>query len=253
MRRLDYREPCTVWRMRLITEICGPVGKGWGTEHVSLHIASGKATVVVKAWWRDVATGNMMWTPEYSGSSAITDSDSIWLATEDATNAALAYAEQYLPYRTIPLSRGCATYVDAQDYPSLTKTLWSTFKSPYTLYAGRGKTIDGKNTTIMMHREIISPSSDQQVDHRNRDGLDNRRRNLRVCSNQQNMWNTRSRPGSSQYKGVSWNKARNKWSAQITVNGKKKHLGFFVDETQAALAYDKYAKELFGDFSSTNF
>lgn len=89
------------------------------------------------------------------------------------------------------------------------------------------------------------------VDHINHDGLDNRRSNLRPATTKQNVRNSRSRPGSSQYKGVDLFRGV-KWRATIRVDGKKKHLGLFVDEKDAARAYNKAALELFGEFACLN-
>lgn len=82
-----------------------------------------------------------------------------------------------------------------------------------------------------------------QIDHKNRDKLDNRLSNLRVVTNQQNHMNLQSYKNSSSiYKGVSWKKDKNKWRAQITINGKQKHLGYYNSEVEAARAYDATAK-----------
>lgn len=92
------------------------------------------------------------------------------------------------------------------------------------------------------------------IDHINGDRTDNRIENLRLASRGENLRNMRvSGKGSSKYKGVSWHKAAGKWSAQITLDNKKKHLGLFEEEISAALAYDTAAKEFYKDFAHTNF
>ncbi len=77
--------------------------------------------------------------------------------------------------------------------------------------------------------------------------------NCRWVTPQQNQMNTGSRINStSKYKGVCWFKTRNKWVAQIMIDGKNKHLGYFVDERDAGVAYNIAAKELFGEYANLN-
>ena len=91
------------------------------------------------------------------------------------------------------------------------------------------------------------------TDHRNGNGLDNRRANLRICTLSENRMSSRKREGcSSQYKGIAWDKYRQKWQAYINVDGKRQHLGRFEDEREAARAYDQAAKKRFGNFARLN-
>jgi hypothetical protein len=91
------------------------------------------------------------------------------------------------------------------------------------------------------------------VDHINRNKRDNRRCNLRVCTQVENMRNRCSTYGSSKFKGVSWDARRKKWMAAIHINGTQIRIGFFADEVDAAKAYDRKARELFGEFAYLNF
>jgi hypothetical protein len=86
----------------------------------------------------------------------------------------------------------------------------------------------------------------------NRDGLDCRRENLRAATSTQNHANTtKRRNNSSGFKGVFWHRRLSKWFAQITCNGKQRHLGCFADKESAADAYARAARELFGEFART--
>jgi hypothetical protein len=112
---------------------------------------------------------------------------------------------------------------------------------------------DGKWTTIFMHRMILAAPPLIGVDHRNHDGLDNRRANLRLATQTQNLGNSRIRSdNTSGHKGVYWDRWNGKWRAEIKANGKRFHLGRFVDLDDAANAYDRAAAEHFGPFALTN-
>ena len=91
-----------------------------------------------------------------------------------------------------------------------------------------------------------------EVDHIDRNPLNNHRINLRICTKAQNQQNCKGRGGTSKYKGVCWEKRRKKWRATIKNNGKQVHIGEFCDEKEAAKAYNKKALEFFGEFSRLN-
>jgi hypothetical protein len=114
---------------------------------------------------------------------------------------------------------------------------------------------DGRWTTQYLHRFILGISDPRvKVDHRQGIGLDNQRGNLRAATNMQNSHNQVVRSdNTSGFKGVTWDKAKRKWRALITVEGKKLHIGYFSDALQAALAYDAAAREHFGEFALCNF
>lgn len=129
-------------------------------------------------------------------------------------------------------------------------------KNSDRLYAVR--TVGGrKGKRQMLHRVILGLSSPKvQGDHRNGEGLDNRRKNLRRASHAENCRNgARRRNGTSKFRGVSWDKERQKWIGSIRRpdgNGRK-HLGRFDKERDAALAYDKEAARRYGEFARLNF
>lgn len=92
-----------------------------------------------------------------------------------------------------------------------------------------------------------------RTDHKDHNGLNNQRSNLRQATGQQNSANVSPHKGAaSRYKGVTWAKQRSKWKAQIGVNGSTRGLGDFASEIQAAMAYDRAAIDTFGEFACTN-
>jgi len=105
-----------------------------------------------------------------------------------------------------------------------------------------------------MHRFIMDPPEGMVVDHRNGNRLDNRRSNLRVCTQKQNTHNSRPKGKSSRFKGVCYDKARGQWMAPVrSPDGKDIHTGRFDDEVEAAKAHDRLARELHGEFAYLNF
>jgi HNH endonuclease/AP2 domain len=104
-----------------------------------------------------------------------------------------------------------------------------------------------------MHRQIMNPPDGMDIDHWDNDGLCNCRKNLRICTRSQNNQNARKRVDSTHdYKGIykTWN---NKFAARLWHNGLKIHIGTYDTPEAAARAYDKKAKELFGEFANLNF
>jgi hypothetical protein len=153
-------------------------------------------------------------------------------------------------YGPIPLTQGKFAIVDAEDYDRLNQDKWYAGKCKNTYYAGR---VEG-GKTIKMHREIMHAPKGVLVDHINHNGLDNRKRNLRLCTHAQNCYNQQaSATGTSKYKGVSWHKSNSKWSARIRCDRKFYNLGEFDNQMEAAMAYDDKAVELFGEFACLNF
>lgn len=151
--------------------------------------------------------------------------------------------------RQLDLSRGKIAVVDDEDFDRLSHFRWWAMEpKPGRFYATTALNIDGKRKFILMHRMILSPRQDQLIDHKNGDGLDNRRTNLRICGFSGNSANSR-RPG---VKGTY--KARNgKWAARIYSRGVKKYLGTFDSRNSAGLAYDAAARDIFGEFACPNF
>lgn len=164
------------------------------------------------------------------------------------------YRDQFGDYCKILLTRGEFAKVDPEDYIWLSQFRWHCKTNKNAIYAVRNISENGKSKRIFMHRLIMNTPPHLVCDHINHNGLDNRKARLRNCTISQNNANSRSARGaSSKYKGVSWSKRRRKWSAYIKTGGIQKNLGCFVDETDAAKAYDEAAKKYFGQFAALNF
>ncbi len=152
--------------------------------------------------------------------------------------------------RLIPVKGGPFAIVDAADYEMLSKYRWCAKHTPTTCYA----IAKPKGKDIAMHRLIMNAPTGLLVDHIDHNGLNNTRKNLRLCTYSQNMQNQKPRTGcTSKYKGVRWQKHCKKFRAGIRHNGKIYDLGYFKDEIKAAKAYDKIAKKLFAQFAYLNF
>ena len=151
--------------------------------------------------------------------------------------------------KTIEVSGSKAVaIVDDQDYDRVNQYPWTLTQDGYAQAS-----IDG--CTISMHRFILGDSVDGKVgDHTNKQRLDNRRCNLRPCTEAQNARNRRKhRDATSRFKGVIWDKSVSKWKANIGLDGKAYYLGTFEDEEDAARAYDALARKHHGEYANLNF
>lgn len=149
--------------------------------------------------------------------------------------------------KEIKLTKGFITLVDDEDYQYLNQFKWHVLQPGISKYAARR--ING--VYYFMHRIIMKTPDSMQVDHIDHNGLNNQKSNMRNCTQHQNLMNTRKYTGRSKYLGVSFNKKY--ISAQISVNYKKIHLGYFMTEEAAARAYDEAAKRYFKQFANLNF
>lgn len=154
----------------------------------------------------------------------------------------------------VPLSTdGIFTVIDKDDIEKVNKYTWHLDKKGKQRYVIVNITYNRTTTKIYLHRFIMNCPKNMTVDHINHNGLDNRKNNLRICTNRENSINSRKRRNTSSiHKGVSWDKSMNKWQSYIKNISKKEHLGYFDDETEAAKIYNKRAIELFGEFAYPN-
>jgi hypothetical protein len=149
----------------------------------------------------------------------------------------------------IPLSQGYAALVDDEDYEWLSHYRWRYNSKGYAVHYTR---VNGERKTVFMHRLILDAPRGLQVDHINRDRLDNRRANLRFATRSQNQANKeRQKNNTSGYKGVNWHAGR--WAARIRVNRRRVHLGQYDDPETAALVYDAAARRFYQEFAGLNF
>jgi hypothetical protein len=151
--------------------------------------------------------------------------------------------------RYIPLTKGYFAIVDAADYDWLSQYKWTTQIGGNKVYPVR----NDHGRSVLMHRQIMQPNPDQVVDHVNGNGLDQRRANMRCCTQGENLCNRKPCAKKSQYKGVRWLERKQKWAAVITHHGRTYWLGTFDTEEAAARAYDRRARVLFGPYARLNF
>jgi hypothetical protein len=158
-------------------------------------------------------------------------------------------------YRRIYLGEGEWTILDVEDYYRFGNFKWSLGGSRKNFYAVRG--IKNKKEEVeesRLHRAIMKAPKGRIVDHKNCNGLDNRRENLRIATRAQNACNSRKRKNtSSRFMGVYFHKRGNKWGARLQHHGKDIWIGYFRSEVDAAHAYDKVAKKYHGEFARLNF
>lgn len=155
--------------------------------------------------------------------------------------------------REVPLTKGFVALVDDEDYERV-------------MAVGRWHARDRKGKAYALHTFYLGHRRRKNVslhtfltgwplvDHRNGNGLDNRRSNLRQATQRDNCRNVLVRPGStSPFKGVSAHRDTGRWRSRIFIAGREIALGVYVTEEQAAQAYDAAARKHFGEFATLNF
>lgn len=154
------------------------------------------------------------------------------------------------------MTQGKSVMVDDEDYEYLNQWKWHAVRKHNNLwYAIRGVRANGTVVSTILHRDIMKTPKDKVVDHKDRNGLNCQKQNMRNCTHNENMWNRKCK-GASKYNGVSFALVRGKYkyiTAGISTQGVRYFLGNFKTEEAAAHAYDTKAKELFGEFAYLNF
>lgn len=148
--------------------------------------------------------------------------------------------------KSINLTKNFVAHIDDEDEWVLAGRKWVASFSGRKWYVVRGK---GK-TREYLHRLIVGAGKGVVVDHIDGDTMNNTRSNLRICSKQQNSWNSKKRESFSGFKGVAQHKDR--WTARLTINGKNLYLGLFDNKQDAAISYNEAAKRHFGAFARLN-
>ena len=158
--------------------------------------------------------------------------------------------------KEISVGKGMVALVDDEDFERINNHKWHAQRDRNTYYAVRVIRINGRRRPIKMHKEVlgIALGSGPKVDHRNRNGLDNQKANLRAATSSENGSNSkRSLRNTSGFRGVCWNKRSKKWQAAIRVNKSDIYIGVFSRKEAAAKAYDEFARRYHGEFATTNF
>jgi len=160
--------------------------------------------------------------------------------------------------KEIPLTQGFVTLVDNEDYGRLMQYKWHVMKNFNMYYATREVHVNGVRTSLQMHRNILNLSlgDGKLVDHKDRNGLNNQKENLRITTASLNMHNRKINcNNTSGYRGVHSMKSHGNqyWNAAIKGQPNRENCGCFKDPIMAAKAYDRAAIRHFGDAALLNF
>lgn len=147
----------------------------------------------------------------------------------------------------ITLTKGYEAIIDAVDVPLAHEKHWFAHRNRQAVYAATMvQRADGSRMMLYLHATLTGYD---MTDHVDGDGLNNRRSNLRPATQVQNLWNQRKPVNNtSGFKGVSWNKEKARWRAQIRFNGPRVHLGYFDTPEAAHAAYVEASARLHGEF-----
>lgn len=157
--------------------------------------------------------------------------------------------------KEIKLTKGKVALIDDEDYEYLSRWRWKALngKGDWCAVRNTRAKVKSKYVTLYMHRVIMDAPKGMTVDHINRNGLDNRRSNLRLATRRENQRNRGPvKDSASKYKGVVFDKRNKKWKAQINTGECNKFLGYFDTPEEAAKVYDEAAKKYHGAFAWLN-
>lgn len=147
----------------------------------------------------------------------------------------------------IQLLHGRVMLISDVDLPRFERRPWHAIPARSTFYGQAGD-----DTSVLAHRLVLNAPKGTVVDHKNRNGLDNRRKNLRLCTSSQNHANSpKQKNNTSGYKGVFRQRSGN-WMARVTVDRAERYLGTYTDPWDAAQAYNQAALEAWGEFAYLN-
>ncbi len=150
----------------------------------------------------------------------------------------------------IPLTQKQVALVDKIDFSELNKYKWYAHKKSRIFYAMRMVGRRNNRKIIPMHTAIMKTPKGMEVDHKDGNGLNNQRNNLRICSHAENSRNKGKHIDNfSGYKGVCWHKQTKKWIARIMFNNKAFHLVSFLNKEKAYNTYIKACRKYHGDFA----
>lgn len=153
--------------------------------------------------------------------------------------------------KEIPLTQGYVALVDDEDYARVLQFKWCVDIGPHVTYAMRK---DENNKTQRLHRFILGITDSRvRVDHKDHNGLNCRRYNLRDSQGRNNQNTTKRVTNTSGFKGVSWSKDKKKWTVRLRTEGHYRFFGYFDCPLEAACAYDMAAVKHFGEFAHCNF
>lgn len=153
--------------------------------------------------------------------------------------------------KIIELGRNKQTIIDDEDYGRLLAFNWHAYSCRGVWRAFRIQKRGDKWVKVEISREILKYFGKNIVDHINNNPLDNRKKNLRICTPTQNRYNVQlSKRNKTGYKGIK--KSWSNWEARIIFNGKYHYLGSFETKIEAARAYNLAAKKFFGKFANLN-
>lgn len=161
--------------------------------------------------------------------------------------------------KQIPLTQGKFALVDDEDYDFLMQWKWRFCKSingsGYAVRTTHSYSENGKRLShsILMHRQILNAKECEEVDHQDRNKLNNQKVNIRICTHADNQKNIGIRSDNkSGHKGVFWSKKDKRWISIIQSNNKKYVLGYFKDLNEASKAYNEAAEKHHGQFANLN-